>query len=149
MRLERAGLTPRLIERPLANAGERLARAGLTPKLIERPVALASERLSRVRLTPALVKRPIAHAQQRLDALARLAQQLHPKKPLERGFALMLDGEGQPVTTRAAAAQLARLTAEFSDGRLDLAPAGAAAPLARPAPKAAKPAASAQDDLFS
>lgn len=149
MRLERAGLTPRLIERPLANAGERLARAGLSPKLIERPVALASERLSRVRLTPQLVERPIAHAQQRLDALARLAQQLHPKKPLERGFALMLDGEGQPVTTRAAAAKLARLTAEFSDGRLDLAPAGAPAPLARPAPKAAKPAASAQDDLFS
>ena len=147
-RLERAGLTPALVQRPLAAAAERLARAGLTPKLVERPIGLASERLARTRLTPALVERPLAQAQARLGALARLAGQLHPKKPLERGFALILDAENRPVTSRAAAAGQARLTAEFADGRLDLAPVGAAPVPRAPAPRPSKPANPGQDDLF-
>jgi exodeoxyribonuclease VII large subunit len=146
LRLERAGLTAALVRRPLASASERLARAGLTARLIERPVALASERLARVRLAPALVERPLAQRQQQLGAIARLAEQLHPKKPLQRGFALILDAAGQPVTSRAAAAREARLTAEFADGTLDLAPTGSAAapPRAKPAP----PRGVQQDDLF-
>lgn len=147
-RLERAGLTPTLVQRPLAAAAERLARAGLTPKLVERPIGLASERLARTRLTPALVERPLAQAQARLDALVRLAGQLHPKKPLERGFALILNAENRPVTSRAAAAGQARLTAEFADGRLDLAPVGAVPTPRAPAPRTPKPPSPGQDDLF-
>jgi len=149
LRLERAGLTPALVRRPLENAQQRLARAGLTSKLIERPIALASERLARTRLTPQLVQRPLTHAQQRLDALSRLAEQLHPKKPLQRGFALILDAAGQPITTRAAAATQAELTAEFADGQITLAPVGPSpTPKPRAAPRPAKPPAARQDDLF-
>ncbi len=145
-----ARLSPALLTRQHGEARLRLARAGLTPQLIARPHALAAERLARARLVPALVERPLAHAQQRLDALARLAEQLHPKKPLERGFALMLDPAGQPVTTRAGAAKQTRLTAEFADGRIALAPLGASPPLApRSTARPAKPPAGAQDDLFT
>lgn len=149
LRLERAGLTPALVRRPLASAGERLARAGLTARLIERPVALAGERLARVRLTPALVERPLAQAQQRLDALSRLADQLHPEKPLERGYAIIRNGAGEAITSKAAAAQESALTLQFRDGQLAVTPTGTPAPKPAAARSARSPSGFRQDDLFS
>ncbi|MFN4039215.1 MAG: exodeoxyribonuclease VII large subunit [Erythrobacter sp.] len=125
------------------------AAARLSPSLLSRSHGEAQRRLDRAQLTPALVQRPHALASERLAALARLAEQLHPKKPLARGFALILDPAGQPVTSRAAAEKQAWLVAEFSDGQIELAPTGAAAAPPRPAvPRPAKPPSPRQDDLF-
>ena len=146
--LQRAGLTPALVERPLIAARDRLARAGLTSALVERPCALAAERLARVRLAPVLIERPLASARSQLDALARLAGQLHPEKPLERGYAIIRDAAGGAITSKAAAAQETALTLQFRDGQLAVTPTGAPAP--KPAaPRSVRPPAGArQDDLF-
>ncbi|MEO0688845.1 MAG: exodeoxyribonuclease VII large subunit [Pseudomonadota bacterium] len=126
------------------------AAARLSPAVLQRAKREADHRLGAVRLAPGLVERPIAEAQQRLSALARLASQLHPEKPLERGYAIVRGSDGTALTTRAQAETEAKLALQFRDGTIDVAPLGKGAP--PPARKARKPkppgSASAQEDLF-
>ncbi|MEM7689460.1 MAG: exodeoxyribonuclease VII large subunit [Pseudomonadota bacterium] len=149
----RRGLTLR------AGAGrEQLAgvAARLRPRLLEQAMAGRKDRLSRVRLNADLVQRPIAVAQDRLNALARLASQLHPEKPLERGYAIARDADGNALTSRAQAAKEAAMALQFKDGSLDVAPTDLStpgpAPAQKPAPKPRKPKSASphpsQDDLF-
>lgn len=149
----RRGLRDRAAQGQTELAGK---AARLSPRLLTQALAGRRDRLERVRLDRVLVDRPIARAQDRLDALARLASQLHPKKPLERGYAIVRGSSGV-VTSRAVAAGEATLTLEFRDGELGVGVGDApppAAPPPAPAPrKPAKKAARAeqsprQDDLF-
>ena len=126
------------------------AAARLSPAVLQRAKREADRRLGAVRLVPALVERPVAEAQQRLSAMARLASQLHPEKPLERGYAIVRGSDGTALTTRAQAETEAKLALQFRDGAIDVAPIGKGAnPAARKArkPKSTGPA-SAQEDLF-
>jgi exodeoxyribonuclease VII large subunit len=134
-----------------ARGRERLAGAAarLSPSLLTRTTAEAARRLERARLSPALVQRPLTTGADRLAALARVMSQLHPEKPLERGYAIIRDADGKALTTRAEAAGEALLTLQFRDGRLDAAPVGAAPVPPVPKPRSARPTTSPkQDDLF-
>jgi exodeoxyribonuclease VII large subunit len=71
-----------------------------------------------------MIERPLRAAQERLAALSRLASQLHPEKPLERGYAIIRTASGDALTTRAEAAREAALKVQFRDGTLDVAPHG-------------------------
>lgn len=142
-----------------AKGRERLAgvAARLSPSLLTRSASEAQRRLERARLSPALIERPLRSGTDRLAALARVMSQLHPEKPLARGYAIVRGAGGKAMTSRAEAAAEAALTLQFRDGTLPVIPAGAAppppppptppAPRARPAPG---PAAGSprQDDLF-
>ncbi len=127
---------------------ERLAGAAarLSPSLLSRSAAEAARRLERARLIPALAERPLHDRATRLAALSRVMSQLHPEKPLERGYAIIRAASGKALTTRADAAREAALVLQFRDGRLDAVPAGSAAP--PPIPKPRSKAAPKQDDLF-
>ncbi len=138
-----------------AKGRERLAgvAARLSPSLLSRSAAEAQRRLERARLTPALVERPLRQGTDRLAALTRVMSQLHPEKPLERGYAIVRGAAGQALTTRAEAASEARLLVQFRDGTLAAIPAdGAPPPPPSPAPapprKRPAPPPAAQDDLF-
>ncbi|MHA7820686.1 MAG: exodeoxyribonuclease VII large subunit [Erythrobacter sp.] len=125
----------------------------LSPRVLERKVETGRDRLDRVRLTPALVGRPISRSQDRLDALARLVSQLHPRKPLERGYAMVKAGSGAVVTSSAAASKHAALTLEFKDGELAVGVGDAPPPTPLKSPRPAKkppskPVNPRQDDLF-
>ncbi|WP_172438981.1 exodeoxyribonuclease VII large subunit [Porphyrobacter sp. TH134] len=122
-----------------AKGRERLAgvAARLSPSLLTRSAAEAQRRLDRARLAPALVERPLRQGTDRLAALTRVMSQLHPEKPLERGYAIIRDAGGKALTTRAAAAGEAALRLQFRDGTLDAVPAG---PAPAPAPALATPA---------
>jgi exodeoxyribonuclease VII large subunit len=77
--------------------------------------------------------------------------QLHPEKPLERGYAIIRNASGKALTTRAEAAAEPALVLQFRDGRLDAVPAGATPPAPTPrtpTPRRAPPPSAAQDDLF-
>ena len=145
----RRGLTTRA-----GQGREQLAgvAARLSPAILHRASRDAAQRLQSARLVPALVERPLAQSRDRLAALSRLASQLHPEKPLERGYAIVRDAAGKALTNRVQAAQEATLSLQFRDGSLDVAAAGSAPPPAPPAkPKRrAKPtpATDAQEDLF-
>ncbi|MEO0462514.1 MAG: exodeoxyribonuclease VII large subunit [Pseudomonadota bacterium] len=132
---------------------ERLAgvQSRLSPRVLQRAHADAANRAARVRLTPALVERPIARARDQLDALTRIASQLHPEKPLERGYAIVRGADGTALTGKAQAGKESELTLQFADGALTAIPAGTSAPrkpAAKPA-RAPKPKGpSGQEDLF-
>ena len=151
----RRGLTDRA-----GQGREKLAgvQARLSPRLLERALSDRRDRLDRVRLTPQLVKRPLASAQDRLAALARLASQLHPEKPLERGYAIVRDMQGKALTGKAQAERESALTLQFKDGELGVGvgdappPAQSSRKSPRKSPGKAKPAkeqSPRQDDLFS
>jgi len=141
-----------------AKGRERLAGAAarLSPSLLTRSTAEAARRLDRARLTPALIERPLRERAARLAALTRVMSQLHPEKPLERGYAIIRDAAGKALTSHAEAAQEPALVLQFRDGRLDAVPAGRTPAPAPPAPPAARPrppragpgTAATQDDLF-
>ncbi|MEL7187914.1 MAG: exodeoxyribonuclease VII large subunit [Pseudomonadota bacterium] len=144
----RRGLTDRA-----GKGRERLAgtAARLSPAMLERRRDMAGERLDRVRLVPALVERPLHAKSEQLTALARIASQLHPEKPLERGYAIVRDKAGAALTSQAAAAREAALTLQFRDGSLDVGTAGGVAapksPKRKPKPPV-KARNAGQDDLF-
>ncbi len=54
-----------------------------------------------------------------VDALMRQALGLTPERTLARGYALVRDGDGQPVTRAAGVTAGQRLTLEWQDGRVD------------------------------
>lgn len=134
-----------------AKGRERLAgtAARLSPSLLTRTAAEAQRRLDRARLQPALVERPLQHGADCLAALTRVMSQLHPEKPLERGYAIIRSADGKALTTRAEAAGEALLTLQWRDGTLEAVPAGCTPPPAsRPAPKPRPAPSPRQEDLF-
>ena len=75
----------------------------------------------------------------KIDALDRLRETLGYTATLQRGYAVVRDGDGAVLTSKAAAAKATALEIEFADGRLPLSPESAPATPARPAPKPKKP----------
>ena len=88
----------------------------------------AHDRLAALDLKPALLTRPLADRRDRLAAIARLAEQLHPERPLQRGYVMVLGAAGAAVTEAAAARKEPGLTLKFRDGSLDVVPAGSPRP---------------------
>lgn len=131
-----------LIDRAAAGRA-RLGALRLSPTLLAARAREGRRALAGLRLHPALVTRPLAERSQRLAALARLAGQLHPDRPLARGYVRVTAPGGTTITTRAAAAAEPALKLHFADGALDVA-TGQPRPRARPGGTPAR-----QDDLFS
>ena len=137
-------LRPSLLTRSLQTEGRRLAAlaARLQPAL-QRTMQARAERSAALgaRLDPKVAQRQLmqerrilqdltarltTHARSRLDqltnrlaAMDRLRETLGYKATLSRGYAVVR-GQGQIVTTKAAAAKATALEIEFADGRLKL-----------------------------
>jgi exodeoxyribonuclease VII large subunit len=156
-----AGLRPGTLVARLRGAGEGLARCGaqLAPALRRgidrRAERLAGLRLSHARLrleharaTPQLdglagrveaaMRLRLARAGDRLAALDRMRQTLGYRETLARGYAILRDAGGTPVTSAAVARALPQVYVELADGAFDATPL---APKERPgrAPGAATP----------
>ncbi len=86
------------------------------------------------RATRALV-RSSNDASTRLASLLTRLESVSPRRVLERGYALVRDAGGVPITSMAAAAAGASLKIEFADGEVPVRVEGAAPKPARPAPK--------------
>ena len=131
-----------------AQGRERLSNLRLAPAVLERNLREAQRALAGQKLAPALVERPLAERRERLAALGRLAEQLHPDRPLARGYVRVTDAEGRTITDRAGAAREAALTLKFRDGDLDVSTGGAAAPSTPRRKPARSRTAPKQEDLF-
>ena len=130
-----------------AKGRERLGELRLSPALVAGRLREACGQLESVRLAPAMIQRPLAERRERLASLARLSEQLHPDRPLQRGYVRVIGSSGT-VTDRAEAAKEAALTLKFRDGELEV--TTGKAPVA-PKPKRTPPASGTppkQDDLF-
>jgi exodeoxyribonuclease VII large subunit len=106
----------------LSEARGDLARAGaaLRPAMLERRVAVSRDRLASLRLKPQVVVRKIADARAQLAGIWRLAEQLHPDRPLARGYArIEARSSGKTVATSIAARAAGALVLRFADGTVD------------------------------
>ena len=140
----RRGLTDRA-----ATGRERLARveSRLSPSVLTRALETGRRSLAQARLVPALIERPLATRRDQLAALTRLASQLHPEKPLERGYAIVRDANGKALTSKAQAEREAALKLQFKDDVLDVTTAAAPRPV-KPAKKSPPGTPPKQEDLF-
>ena len=133
-------------------AREALAQHRLSPGTLKGIVREGQNKLDGLRLPPSLLTRPLGEKRSQLDALARLASQLHPDRPLSRGYVRVTASDGRTLTDRAEAAKEAALTLKFRDGDLAVStgdappPPRQTPPKKRAAPKKGTPPA--QDDLF-
>ncbi|MFN8012135.1 MAG: exodeoxyribonuclease VII large subunit [Holophagaceae bacterium] len=95
----------------LGHLRARLARAGAAGLEADRPrVQFASRRL-----LPAVEKR-LAEAARRAELLRARLEGLDPKGPLARGFVLVRDADGQPVTSAGKAVADAEVSLQWLDG---------------------------------
>lgn len=111
--------------------GDRLRR-GLSLRLSDARGELA--RASGA-LRPTMLTQKLANAEQRLIQIWRLAESLHPEKPLSRGYVLVKDRQGGVVSDAARANRAKLLTLAFSDGEVPV----RVEPEARPAYDRPKP----------
>jgi exodeoxyribonuclease VII large subunit len=71
------------------------------------------------RLRRDLVDRQIARASERLAAAWKMAELVHPERPLSRGYARVTDRSGRTLTGSAAARAASELRLHFGDGTVD------------------------------
>ncbi|NNC51959.1 MAG: exodeoxyribonuclease VII large subunit [Erythrobacter sp.] len=134
-----------------AQGRERLGNLRLSPAVLSRSLRDATRSLEAFRLTPSLVTKPLADRREKLAAIARLAEQLHPDRPLERGYVRVTGADGRTLTDKVQAEKEAALTLKFRDGELDVSTGEAPPPRPTPAPRRNPPKKGtppAQDDLF-
>ncbi|MBC2776131.1 exodeoxyribonuclease VII large subunit [Parasphingopyxis marina] len=122
---ERLSSLARLLPRPeslftpqaqrIDDLGERALRA-LTGR---HALASGALRPFRDRFDPRLLQRNVTDAKSRLAGLARLLEQLHPERPLARGYARVMDRDGATMVSAAAAGKAEALTLKFADGTVD------------------------------
>ena len=134
------------LQASVATGRERLADLRPRPAALQGKLREAAGELRRLDLRPEALRRRVTEGQERVDALVRLKQSLHPERPLERGYAIVTDGEGHPLTTRKAASVEASLSLKFADGTLDVLNAAAPRPVRKAGPK--KRSSVRQEDLF-
>jgi exodeoxyribonuclease VII large subunit len=91
-------------------------------------------------------RRGLSDRRRALDGSARLLEGFSYKATLERGYAVVRDAEGHPVTRAKGVKSGASLEIEFADGRKTVAVAGGGAPLRRATKTGATK--SQQGDLF-
>jgi exodeoxyribonuclease VII large subunit len=77
-----------------------------------------------VRLSPALLASGLREARTRLEAGSARLDSVSYEKVLERGFALVADGGGHPITRAAAVRPGSRLSLRFADGTVGAAADG-------------------------
>jgi len=100
-------------EARLAGTGARLAPAlGRVPPARAQALEARAQRLAR--LGPARV----GEAASRLERSAALLEALSPRRTLARGYAILRDGDGRPLTRAEAVRPGQDLSAELEDGRV-------------------------------
>jgi exodeoxyribonuclease VII large subunit len=119
-----------------------------------RPTALADRLSGMVALYSALESRRdralalrLSNGRSVLAQADRMLGSLSYKAVLKRGFAVVHDANGRPVTAAAAVGTGERLALEFADGRVDVVAAGGTPPKPKPA-KRAPPSAEGQGLLL-
>jgi len=115
-RAERLNLGLRSLMREKTAAAERIA-AGVRPAALHQLVSRGQERLTDLgdRLQPQMARR-LADLRERLEQRGRLLDSYSYERVLDRGFALVQERGGQPVTDRVAAQRAGEVTIRFRDG---------------------------------
>lgn len=104
-----------------APAAQRLDEAGdRLPRSLGARAAHARADLNAIapRLRSELLSDRVSRAGERLDALWKMAQLVHPDRPLTKGFARVTARDGQTLTTATASYAARELILHFEDGKV-------------------------------
>ena len=112
----------------------------MRPALLAHLLDRAKDRIDAIRLRPDLVTRRIDERQDRLDRIWRLAESLHPDRPLRLGYVRVEKRGGGVIASADAAKTAGALTLHFADGAVDVRTDRGGKASAAPAPT--------QPDLF-
>jgi len=142
---------PALLERHLNRARDRLRFAGRQGAAAL--AARANHARSRFdglarRLEPGKLERLLVTARSRLDQDWRLLQNLGHRQVLSRGFALVRDAAGRPVTRAAMVQAGDAFSVEMQDGRIAGIASGGDGPTSRPKTATARKPPGGQGNLF-
>lgn len=128
----------------------------LKPQILSRLSAEKKRQLDSIKLSPVLITRTLDNGKQRLDAIWRLAENLHPDRPLSKGFARITNSDNLTLTTSKAARAAGNIRLHFADGQIDAVTGSLALPKKiaaqnkkTNAPKTNLKGNEQQDDLFS
>lgn len=116
----------------LARERLRESRHDVLLPLLRSQIANLAGRLDSSGLAPALLQRRMVLAANRFSALDRVLPQLHPDKPLHRGFVRVTDSSGRTLVERAQAAAQSALVLRFRDGELPVLVNNASNPGSKP-----------------
>ncbi|TPW34599.1 exodeoxyribonuclease VII large subunit [Oecophyllibacter saccharovorans] len=117
-RLETASLQLRAPELILAPRQKALDAAGSALNAAwERSLAGRQMLLLRQNLSPDLLASRVQLQRARLEGLGRQLEALSPRQVLERGYVLVQDAQGRPVTRQAQLPPHSRVTLDFVDGK--------------------------------
>lgn len=114
-----AGRLPRALNGVVANANVRLAQqaAGLRPVALQQNISQKRQLLARAsRSFKSASRGQVDRLRTRLDGLERLRETLGYRRTLERGYAVLRDGDGMLISTAKAADKAAIWDVEFADG---------------------------------
>ena len=151
---DRGGRLPVALSRAVMQGQRDLDRlsARQVPDLLRRPLAKQRADFDRLAARFASVAaQGVARHRDRLAALERMRLTLGYEATLERGYAVVKDGNGAVMTRRAQAAAAEALTILFADGALELGASDTPSPqetAAKPARAPKKPAPPEQGSLF-
>jgi exodeoxyribonuclease VII large subunit len=84
------------------------------------------------RLRKELLSDRVARAGEKLQALWKMAELVHPERPLSRGFVRVTDGAGNTLTRAADALAARLLTLRFGDGEVPAIAGGSTPPQPKP-----------------
>ena len=99
------------------------------------------------RLRRDLIDQRIARLSERLAAASKMAELVHPERPLSKGYVRVTSRDGRTLTRSPDAKAAGRLTLHFGDGAVDAVVEGASA--ARPVEtRRSKPYIRSQPGLF-
>ncbi len=116
---ELADRLPRALSARSAHARADLnaVAAPLRPDMLRHRLAAAGQRVQDLTARlPQGLERQFTTANERLAALWRMAELVHPERPLSRGFVRVTDRSGQTLVHAADARTAARLLLRFADG---------------------------------
>jgi exodeoxyribonuclease VII large subunit len=71
------------------------------------------------RLRPELIDQRIARLSERLSAAWKMAELVHPERPLSKGYVRVTNSDGATLTHAREAREAGRLTLHFGDGKVD------------------------------
>lgn len=105
-------------------AGRLTERLSGMARLLPRRETLFAAQVQQVdglaeRLRSGLVEARLSNCRTRLDGLSRLLEQLHPERPLERGYARVTDRDGGTLVSAAAIRKADAFTLKLADGAID------------------------------
>ncbi|MAL78646.1 MAG: exodeoxyribonuclease VII large subunit [Sneathiella sp.] len=114
--------------------------SNLRPQLLERTLAQYSERLQQFdrQMTRGVESRR-ERATDRLAATARLLESLSFRRVLKRGYSIVWDEDGRPISSVSGATSGSQVAVEFADGRAAAIFSGAAPGDVKASPAAKKP----------